>query len=91
MRLSVIFELGTIGWVHRDLSVGNVYLYKTEDIMTAKLGDFEYAKKIDEDTVSHDFRTVCPFTVDPTRIIIPYRVHGGSGRSRSKYVVTDLQ
>lgn len=88
MGLSVIFDLGTIGWVHRDLSVGNVYLYNTEDGLTAKLGDFEYAKKIDEDILSHDLRIVCPFTADSSRLILPYRVHGGSGRSRSKGVVT---
>jgi hypothetical protein len=41
------------GWVYRDFSVGNVIWVEG----VGKLGDFEYAKKIDSNT-SHDVRTV---------------------------------
>ena len=33
------------GWVHRDLSVGNLYLYKGRGL----IGDFEYAKRKNAD------------------------------------------
>lgn len=56
---TVTFDLGTIGWVHRDLSVGNIYYYVDEDGEPgAKVGDFEYAKKMNEDSEVHDVRTV---------------------------------
>lgn len=59
---TVIFDLGTIRWVHRDLSVGNIYYYVDEDGEPgAKLGDFEYAKKMNEGSEAHDFRTVSLF------------------------------
>ena len=33
------------GWVHRDLSVGNLYLYEGRGL----IGDFEYAKRKNTD------------------------------------------
>ena len=39
------------GWVHRDLSIGNVYLYKDPVTQEKKgiIGDFEYAIKAGTD------------------------------------------
>ncbi|KAL5520225.1 hypothetical protein ACEPAG_9438 [Sanghuangporus baumii] len=39
-------------WVHRDISVGNLYFYDGRGV----IGDFEYAKKRDSD-VSHEVRS----------------------------------
>ncbi|KAG1778826.1 hypothetical protein EV702DRAFT_1195842 [Suillus placidus] len=50
--LKALYYLHKAGWVHRDFSIGNVIW--VGDI--GKLGDFEYAKKIDSNT-SHDVRT----------------------------------
>ena len=35
-----------MGWVHRDISIGNVYLYTDPETQEKKgmIGDFEYAK-----------------------------------------------
>ncbi|KAK2459542.1 hypothetical protein APHAL10511_008448 [Amanita phalloides] len=41
------------GWIHRDLSAGNVFLYQNECL---KLGDLEFAKKMSKDG-EHDVRT----------------------------------
>ncbi|KAG1768025.1 hypothetical protein EV702DRAFT_1203461 [Suillus placidus] len=50
--LKALYYMHKAGWVHRDFSVGNAIW--VGDI--GKLGDFEYAKKIDSNT-SHDVRT----------------------------------
>ncbi|KAG2338830.1 hypothetical protein BDR05DRAFT_1003910 [Suillus weaverae] len=50
--LKALYCMHKAGWVHRDFSVGNAIW--VGDI--GKLGDFEYAKKIDSNT-SHDVRT----------------------------------
>jgi serine/threonine protein kinase len=42
------------GWVHRDISPGNVFLFQE---LVFKLGDLEFAKKIGKDG-EHDVRTV---------------------------------
>ena len=42
------------GWVHRDVSVGNMYLYEGRGV----LGDLEFAKNM-ADTSQHEVRTVC--------------------------------
>jgi serine/threonine protein kinase len=44
--------LRKLGWVHRDVSVGNILSYKGE----AKLADLEYAKRVG-DGKSHEMRT----------------------------------
>ncbi|KAF9513075.1 hypothetical protein BS47DRAFT_1017359 [Hydnum rufescens UP504] len=44
--------LKKLGWVHRDVSIGNMLWYKGG----GKLGDLEYAKKMG-DMTSHDLRT----------------------------------
>ena len=48
------------GWVHRDLSVGNLYLY-VDPVSGEKrglIGDFECAKKVGSGG-RHDFKIVC--------------------------------
>ncbi|KAG1757080.1 hypothetical protein EDB19DRAFT_1865936 [Suillus lakei] len=47
-----LYYMHKAGWVHRDFSVGNAIWVGGE----GKLGDFEYAKKIDSNT-SNDVRT----------------------------------
>ena len=46
------------GWVHRDVSTGNVLVDTAGKV---RLADFEYAKKLDEESNSHDVRTVRGF------------------------------
>jgi hypothetical protein len=41
------------GWVHRDISVGNVYLYEGHGV----LGDLEFAKNM-ADQSQHELRMV---------------------------------
>ncbi|KAG2050360.1 hypothetical protein BDR06DRAFT_917969 [Suillus hirtellus] len=50
--LKALYYMHKAGWIHRDFSVGNVIWVGG----IGKLGDFEYAKKIDSQT-SHDVRT----------------------------------
>jgi hypothetical protein len=54
-----LYYLHKSGFVHRDFSVGNVIRVGG----VGKLGDFEYAKRIDSD-ISHDVRTVRIFEHD---------------------------
>ena len=53
------------GWVHRDLSPANLYLYKDPKTNTRRgiIGDLEYAKKTGTEA-SSDVRTVCAFNFD---------------------------
>ena len=53
------------GWVHRDLSPANLYLYKDPKTNTKRgiIGDLEYAKKTGTEA-SSDVRTVCAFNFD---------------------------
>ncbi|KAJ3844024.1 hypothetical protein F5878DRAFT_193879 [Lentinula raphanica] len=46
------------GWVHRDISGGNVYWYQKEQV--GLIGDFEYARAI-TGGAHHDVRTGTPF------------------------------
>lgn len=58
MTLSVLLSLHAIGWVHRDISSGNV-LVLDGPAPAVKLADFEYAKEIGETTGGkHEIRTV---------------------------------
>ena len=54
-----LLYLHEAGWVHRDISVGNLYLY-TDPVSEEKgglIGDFEYAKRVGGG--KPDVRTVC--------------------------------
>ncbi|KAF5392138.1 hypothetical protein D9757_003221 [Collybiopsis confluens] len=44
------------GWVHRDISCGNVYWFKDSAGTRGLLGDFEYAKRV-QDPIEHRQRT----------------------------------
>lgn len=58
MTLPVLLSLHAIGWVHRDISSGNV-LVLDGPAPIVKLADFEYAKEIGETTGGkHEIRTV---------------------------------
>ena len=46
------------GWVHRDLSTGNIYWYKDGEESRGMISDFEYAKKMGQGDGAHDVRTV---------------------------------
>ena len=55
-----LLYLHEAGWVHRDISVGNLYLY-TDPVTRKKrglVGDLENAKKVGDEGKS-DARTVC--------------------------------
>ena len=60
------------GWVHRDLSIGNVYLYKDPVTQEKKgiIGDFEYTIEAGTDgqcgvrTVSDDFNASINYLID---------------------------
>ncbi|KAG9310746.1 hypothetical protein JVU11DRAFT_9352 [Chiua virens] len=56
--LKGLHYLHKAGWVHRDFSVGNAIWIADDNGGTGigKLGDFEYAKRMDSD-ISHDVRT----------------------------------
>ncbi|CCL99699.1 uncharacterized protein FIBRA_01720 [Fibroporia radiculosa] len=49
----VLRFLHEAGWVHRDLSTGNILVLNGK----VRLADFEYAKRLDESSPSHDIRT----------------------------------
>ena len=55
-----MFEWMSYGWVHRDVSTGNILIDGNDEV---RLADLEYAKRLN-DTSSHDVRTVsttlCP-------------------------------
>ncbi|KAJ3994430.1 hypothetical protein F5050DRAFT_1896542 [Lentinula boryana] len=46
------------GWVHRDISGGNLYYHKERNI--GLIGDLEYAKKVDDQS-HHNVRTGTPY------------------------------
>ena len=56
--------LHEIGWVHRDISPGN--LMRIGGLV--KLADLEYAKRLGSDK-THDFRTVSFYWVDPVLVV----------------------
>ena len=43
------------GWVHRDISMGNILIVDDGP----KIVDLEYAKRLDDDSKTHQTRTVC--------------------------------
>ncbi|KAF5348485.1 hypothetical protein D9756_009669 [Leucocoprinus leucothites] len=60
------------GWVHRDVSTGNIIVVKTGDSFRGLLSDFEYAKEANRaDEPKHDPKTGTPF-------FMPLEIHLGS-------------
>ena len=59
-NVKALLYLHEAGWVHRDISAANLYLY-TDPVSQEKrglIGDLEYAKRVGEGG-KHDVRTVC--------------------------------
>ncbi|KAJ3763345.1 hypothetical protein EV360DRAFT_33772, partial [Lentinula raphanica] len=56
--VKALWILHKAGWVHRDISGGNLYWYEEERV--GLIGDFEYARVIKGDG-HHDVRTGTPF------------------------------
>ena len=54
MACAGLQALHQCGWVHQDISIGNILVVGT----SAKLADFEYAKRIDDTSDIHEGRTV---------------------------------
>ena len=65
------------GWVHRDISSGNIMAHRDSDAWQAKLGDLEYAKKYPPydagDEASIDPKTVWFYLV--INVSLPLTVH----------------
>ena len=64
----MVFSLASISWVHRDLSVSNIFSFGG----ALKLGDLEYAKQFgrSKDFVSHDVRTVSHTLFDHNMVFL---------------------
>ncbi|KAJ3793984.1 hypothetical protein GGU11DRAFT_811558 [Lentinula aff. detonsa] len=56
--LLALHWIHSAGWVHRDISDGNLYYHKERNI--GLIGDLEYAKKVD-DQLHHNVRTGTPY------------------------------
>ena len=59
-NVKALLYLHEAGWVHRDISAANLYLY-TDPVSQEKrglIGDLEYAKRVGEGG-KHDVRIVC--------------------------------
>ena len=54
------------GWIHRDISVGNILVVEIgrdadkKVIRQVKISDVEYAKEVDNTEPAHSLRTVSP-------------------------------
>jgi serine/threonine protein kinase len=49
------------GWVHRDISSGNILIHEKDGIRQVKISDYEYAKQFNGDNKTstiHEIRTV---------------------------------
>ena len=66
------------GWVHRDLSIGNLYLYidPVSGVKRGLIGDFEFAKKVGNGG-RHEKRIVTLFQIIQKSLLIFFsvRVH----------------
>lgn len=65
ISIPALKSLHAVGWVHRDISAGNILVDGKTKI--AKLADVEYAKQIGRRSGDghHDIRTVRPFPLKP--------------------------
>lgn len=51
-----ITALHELGWIHRDISSGNILVEGTDG--PAKIADLEFCKRIDDESPGHEGRTV---------------------------------
>ena len=59
MKVLALFLMFLAGWVHRDISVGNILAVRADDgSWKVKLADLEYAKKFPSETGSPEPKTV---------------------------------
>ena len=65
-HIIVLQVIHKAGWVHRDLSIGNLYLYidPVSGMKRGLIGDFEFAKKVGNGG-RHDKRIVTLFQTIP--------------------------
>ena len=49
---TVLRVIHDVGWVHRNISISNVYEYRDGEVIIGKLGGLEYANKIDDNSVN---------------------------------------
>ena len=63
------------GWVHRDLSIGNLYLYidPVSGVKRGLIGDFEFAKKVGNGG-RHEKRIVTLFQIIQKLLLIVFFV-----------------
>ncbi|KAF8875853.1 hypothetical protein BD779DRAFT_203594 [Infundibulicybe gibba] len=80
--LTALQLLYCAGWVHRDVSSGNILAYKVAGTMRGKLADLEYAKKFPLNSGSDDPKTGTPFFRN-TRPAIYFTTHSTKERPQS--------
>jgi hypothetical protein len=56
---SAVILMYLAGWVHRDISAGNIIAVIRDGKPGGKLSDLEYAKSCDDESGSSDPKTVC--------------------------------
>ena len=74
------------GWVHRDISAGNILLLKVGDSLQDKIADLEYAKRYSQPTLStrevravNHLLTLHSFYLAKTLFAGHARLHGSRG------------
>jgi len=84
------------GWVHRDISTGNIIVVENNGCIRGFLSDLEYAKAMNNESASSDPKTVCLDVEDRscltfdqgTPYFMPYEIHSGR---RCANISTDTQ
>jgi hypothetical protein len=56
---SALILMHLAGWVHRDISAGNIIAVVRDGELGGKLSDFEYATSCDDESGSSDPTMVC--------------------------------
>ena len=74
-HIIVLQVIHKAGWVHRDLSIGNLYLYidPVSGVKRGLIGDFEFAKKVGNGG-RHDKRIVTLFQIIQKLLLIVFFV-----------------
>ena len=72
---SALQVIHKVGWVHRDLSIGNLYLYidPVSGVKRGLIGDFEFAKKVGNGG-RHEKRIVTLFQIIQKLLLIVFFV-----------------